>query len=144
MRISSQWLRRCPWTEDQEAQSPDCGKKPHTFCSQDGVSASGRSVTEVPTSHHRSMIKPEANGFEPMIPNRSGCAIHRLRLCICQAATGSRECERQLQFPGFSRTGVHAIRTTASQQTLNTSLDHGCPICPFHRNVQNDHFRTFP
>jgi hypothetical protein len=70
--------------------------------------------------------------------------IHRLRLCICPAAAGSRECGRPLQSQDFSTIGVRAIRTAASQQALNTSLDHGRSICPPHRNALNDHFLQFP
>ena len=69
---------------------------------------------------------------------------HPLRLCKCLAAARSRECERPLQFQDFSTIGVRAIWTAASQQALNTSLDHGRPICPPQRNVLNGHFLQFP
>lgn len=78
-----------------------------------------------------------------MIPNRSGCVIHRLRLCICLAAAESREYETPLQSQDFSTIEVRAVLTAASQQALNTSLDHGRPICPPHRNALTDHFLQF-
>jgi hypothetical protein len=78
------------------------------------------------------------------MPNRSDCVIHRLRLCICPAAAGSRECERPLQSQDFSTIGVRVIRTAASHQALNTILDHGCQICSLHRNAPTDHFLQFP
>ena len=79
-----------------------------------------------------------------MIPNRLDCAIRRLQLCICPAAAEFPECERPLQSQDFSTIGVRAVLTAASQQALNTSLDHGRPICPPHRNALNDHFLQCP